>query len=267
MRYVKAVSLICLVLFGILNSCVKNTATIEYISGIPNQIINPPEDTIKRGEPKVFTADPPNPNSTIRWTIVPTDSTVIIPNGNQAKVLISVPGTYLLTASFYSAADPVKAYDSSNYKIIVNDSVYIAPPSNTGIDTISISGDQIILKPTNFSDTGLVIIANTTRLYDCTSYIEGFQIVLGPPGPASSITLDFSSSWILDFPGNCSGAKNTAYWIVGFNVFFENGIHPLNAKLNGVNYQGSVLVSDSAYTFTWNYTSGIIISPLTLKRY
>ena len=247
-------------------ACIKNTVNIEFTGNKRGITVILSKLNVKRGEPFYASVNVPDSNSSVKWTIKPSDSTQIIPAGKQATIYIALSGSYRITANFYSPADTVNAYDSSNSTIIVNDSIYTAPPSNSGIDTISISGDQITLKPITFSDTGLVIMANTTRLYNCTSYIQGFEILPGPPGPTSTITLDFNSAWIEDIPGNCQGALNTAYGIVGFNTFFENGIHPFKANLNQVNYVGSLTVTDTAYTFAWNYTSGITISPLHIKR-
>ena len=63
----------------------------------------------------------------------------------------------------------------------------------------------------------------------------------------------------------CFGAQRPAelFLLVGH---LSPGLYSLLMKFNQVSYQGSVLVTDSNYVFTWNYTSGIIISPLTVKK-
>ncbi len=66
---------------------------------------------VKKGEPFTVTTNAPDPSTVIKWAIRPSYSTVLIPYGNELFVSISVAGTYLLTADFYTPADTIIAYD------------------------------------------------------------------------------------------------------------------------------------------------------------
>ncbi len=144
MNQIKLAGLFCLILFGIMPSCIKNTATIEYLSGNSNQI-PAPLNPVKQGEPFIITAVLPDSNASVRWTIRPSDNTDLTFNGNQAMISISLAGTYAITANFYSPSNNATPFDSSNYTIIVNDSIYTAPPVGSGLDTVQLAGDQIVL--------------------------------------------------------------------------------------------------------------------------
>ncbi|HEY4967213.1 MAG TPA: hypothetical protein VII28_12480, partial [Puia sp.] len=65
--------------------------------------------------------------------------------------------------------------------------------------------------------------------------------------------------------GDCGGEKDQAYAYMPINTLAA-GVYKVTANLNQVNYQGSLTVTDTDYTFSWNYTSGIIISPLHIKK-
>jgi hypothetical protein len=79
------------------------------------------------------------------------------------------------------------------------------------------------------------------------------------------LNFDFGSAEIVEGKTDCGGKKDQAYAYMPINTL-ANGIYTIAANLNQVNYQGSLKVTDTYYTFTWNYTTGIIISPLQIKR-
>jgi hypothetical protein len=63
----------------------------------------------------------------------------------------------------------------------------------------------------------------------------------------------------------CNGAKNHAFLYL-FYAPLNNGTFTISAELNSITYQGSLTVTDTDYIFTWNYSSGIMITPLQIKR-
>ena len=180
MKIFKSVLFICMFSLDSDSACIKNTVSVDYAGGheIPDIILQKP--SVKRGEPFFVSTNVQNPDTVIKWSIRPSDSTAIIPYGNDAFINISLAGTYLITANFYSPADTIKAYDSIHSTIIVNDSLF-APtgPTNHNYDTVSLAGDEITLIPYEYSD-GIKFVAKTVNLYNCIPYISGYGAILGP---------------------------------------------------------------------------------------
>ena len=270
MRYIKTWGLIYLLGLGIMSSCVKNTATIDYVGSYIKPGVILPDSTIKKGESFVVYTIAPDSNSIIRWSIKPSDSTEIIPNGDHAIVHISLAGTYLITANFYSPADSVNPYDSSHSTIIIHDSVnrppppVPPPPPAQDYDTISLAGDQLIISPDYFLNGALFLTVKTTNNFSCKAYLSLYSTLQEPPGPNSSFTMNFNSGIAAVSTSDCTGTSGPASSQIEI-IDLPIGVHPIFASLNQVDYQGSVNVTDSNYTFTWNYTSGITISPLQIK--
>ncbi len=259
MNHIKLAGLFCLILFGIIPSCIKNTATVEYLSGNSNQIVTP-LNPVKRGEPFEITPVLPDSNASVRWTIRPSNNTELTLNGNQAMISISLAGNYAITANFYSPSNNVTPFDSSNYSIIVNDSLYTPPVISVG-DSVLPIGAAIMLVPV--SNSGMLgIIVQTFQQYNCTSSIEAIGFV--PIAPLTTIFLYFDSARINVSKADCGGITNPA--TISENIgTLTIGVHPIYVELKQM-YQGSVNVTDSDYTFTWPYGSGVTISPLQIKK-
>jgi hypothetical protein len=262
MKNFKPAALICLVLFGIMLSCVKNTARIEYAASISNRNLVP-LNPVKKGEPFVIFPLLPDSNATVRWTIRPSDSTQLSTNGNQVTISIFLAGSYVITANFYAPSNTVSPYDSSIYTIIVNDSVY-TPQVRSEYDTVLLNGKEITLVPISISGT-LEVIAKTAIKYNCTSYITAIGFFQGTNTPQTTIVFFFDSARIAISNADCGGVKNSATISIRLDSL-ANGFHPIYVELNRILYQGSVDVTDSNYTFTWPYSSGAIISPLQIKK-
>src|SRR5664279_1045928 len=174
MKNVKTTCIICLIFFAAVPACVKNSSSTRYSGSKTNSGVTLSKTTVKKGEPLLASTDKPDANTIVRWKIYPSTNTVILPSDNQAAIFVTNPGLHQVTASYYSLSDSTIAYDSSNSTITVIDSPYTPPPVGDGYDTASIAGDQITLIPTASLDSGLVILANTTRLYNCFPYLTAY---------------------------------------------------------------------------------------------
>jgi len=265
MVYIKTPGAFILILFWIIPSCVKNTATIEYTAGDSTQVITTAQDTVKKGEPITITANAPNTNSTVQWTVLPSDSTVVVPNGNQVKIYFNLPGVYQITANFFSPANAATPYDSSRYTVIVNDSLYTPPPFDDGFDTIQLAGDPVIIVPNLLpGDSGLAIIVQTVKLYSCSAYLTAYGFGMNGP-PLSTIEFLLKGTEIIENVGHCIGNQIPA----ATNPVIippTNGIYSISVERDQQTYSGTLTVSDSAYTFSWNYTSGVTISTKQIKK-
>jgi hypothetical protein len=218
---------------------------------------------LEKGEPLLASTTGSGANAIIRWQVHPAVNTAILPSGDKAAIFITNAGNYQVTANYYSPSDTTVAYDSSSSPITVNDSLYSPPPVSLGYDTASLSGDQITLVPTSSLDSGLVLLAKTTNLYKCYPYLTAYGWTWG--GTSSTLNFDFRGAEVVEGSTNCGGMKNTAFAFMPTTIS-ANGVYTVTATFNGVDYQGSLTVTDASYTFTWNYTSGIIISPLQIPK-
>ncbi len=248
-------------------SCVKNSATIEYISSYANQHLIP-LNPVKEGESFTISTVLPDSNTTVRWTIRPSDSTALVVHGNQVKVLINLAGSYVITANFYSTFNTTIPYDSNIYSIVVKDSakdsVTLSPPPSD-YDTLSLAGVELTLSPISTAGGLLTLLVQTTNVYGCTSYISEYGILIGASSPTSSINFNFNSGIVAESTTDCNGPSKPA-----FNnpqlMPLDIGVHPFLVSLNQAKYQGTLNVTDSDYTFTWPYSSGVTISPLQIKK-
>jgi hypothetical protein len=254
---------ICIIIITIHISCVKNSGGTNYSGSKNSSILTVSKSVVEKGEPLLASTTKSDLNAIIRWQVHPAINTVVLPSDNKAAIFMTNPGKYQLTANYFLPSDTTIAYDSSNSTITVNDSTYTPPPVAAGYDTASLAGDQITLIPAFSQDSGLVIIAKTTNLYNCYPYITAYGWTQG--GINSSLDFDFRSAEVVEGKADCAGIKNTAFAFMPTNLS-ANGVYTINANFNGVNYQGSVTVTDTQYIFTWSYTSGIIISPLQIRR-
>ncbi|HEY1871091.1 MAG TPA: hypothetical protein VGG71_08540 [Chitinophagaceae bacterium] len=139
-------------------------------------------------------------------------------------------------------------------------------PVDDGLDTLQLAGDQLIIVSTLAGgDSGLAIVAQSVKLYDCSPYLTAYGMGLNGTSPLSTISFEFNSAEVIVNTGNCTGGKKPAQ---SLNTIIPptNGFYTVTASLNQVNYSGSLTVTSTEYTFTWNYTSGVTISPLQIKK-
>jgi hypothetical protein len=264
MKYFKPAALIWLILFGIMLSCVKNTATIEYAASGPNRnlvSLNP----VKKGESFDIFPVLPDSNATIRWTIRPSDSTQLSINGNQVTISIFLAGSYVITANFYAPSNTVSPYDSSIYTIIVKDSVSVLPPPQSDYDTLPLEGSQLTLTFISSTNGVLTLHVQTMKDYPCTSYISEYGILQDAFSPTSKLNINFNSGIVAESTTDCTGPAKPAYGTIDL-IPLDIGTHSVSVSLNQINYLGTLSVTDSNYTFTWPYSSGVIISPLQIKK-
>ncbi len=90
----------------------------------------------------------------------------------------------------------------------------------------------------------------TVNLYNCTPFLAAYSF----DGLNGNSLLLYSEGEVVEGSG-CNGAKNHAVSYLFFGPL-NNGTYNISAVLNGVTYQGSLTVTATNYTFTWNYSSG-----------
>lgn len=241
-------------------ACNKNTTGTTASSG-PSLVLA--KNSVKIGEPLLITTKGQTAGSTIHWSATPNASIWTSASGDSATFLFTSPGVYQVGASYGSGTSA--PYDSTHSSLTVSDSVYMGDSSfvicASIIEKPIATGDQLTLAPIAFSDSaGLVFLATTRTVYDF--------------GPALGVTGNFSGQgggFEVDF-NTVTESPCMGYDLQGpamRNLFFTlppNGTYPLVCKLNGTTYEGSMTVTDSGCSFAWNYTSGVIISPLQIRK-
>ncbi len=248
----------CVSISIVIFSCAKNSGSNNSTSSKSDLTLS--KSDLKRGEQLIASTNQSNPNAIVKWTTYPSTNTVVVPANNQAGAIFAQAGSYRITASYYNASDTTVAYDSSSAPVIVNDSISSPSVVPDGLDSVSLTGDQLILSPISASDSIFIMSVQTVNLYNCTPFLAAYSF----DGLNGNSLLLYSEGEVVEGSG-CNGAKNHAVSYLFFSPL-NTGTYNISAVLNNVTYNGSLTVTAKDYIFTWNYTSGITISPLQIKR-
>jgi hypothetical protein len=261
MKHFMKTHFIYLSFFVVIAACVKNSGTVHYNGNPSNSDLTLSKSNLKRGEQLIASTNQSNPNAIIKWTTYPSMNTVVSPANNQAAAIFALPGTYHITASYYNASDTTTAYDSSSAPVTVNDSIVTTPPVPDGLDSLSLSGDQLVLSPVSASDSIFIMSVQTVNMYNCTPYLTAYSF----DGLNGTSLLLYKDGEVVEGSG-CNGAKNHAVSYLFYSPL-NNGVYNISAVLNSITYQGTLTVTNTDYTFNWPYSSGITISPLQIKKH
>jgi hypothetical protein len=268
----KRFALFLAVITGLIG-CSK-TGKYTSVNGAPASplIISLSASSVQKGQILVASLPAQATSSQVRWTISPSSGAYISSFKEKAMILFANPGPYRVTATY--ASDSVsQPSDSSTAPVIVIDSVYKqpqAPPAES--DTFSIVDDQINITPMLDSAGELVLVARSSKLYECfpTYVVSPFFI---NPG---SINIGFTEV-ISTLPAglSCNGAQYPAVayffvrdWVygIGEQTYPADGVYPISIGVWGRFFEGSLIIDHGTYNFSWIYNSGVVISPLQVKK-
>ena len=213
------------------------------------------------GEPLYASLSGQATNTNVAWSsnsgghIWPTQNT------DTAIYIFTSPGTYTVKANFQSQVNG--SNDSTDGNVIVTDSIFSDTVTVT-CDAVVVQNltedDQINLTPVDYSDTGLVFVAQTTNLYNHSPLLNSNgEIHVSESG----FEVDISSALI--FPCSGSAAPAPAVGLVTLTGL-TNRTYQLSFKLNNNLYFGTMTVSDSNIVFSWPSSTGVTMSPLTIQR-
>jgi len=214
------------------------------------------KSTVKINQPDSLVLVGATATDAFTWTVTPSGHDSLITKNNQALIFFKRAGTYTVGVTDNGAA-PVSA------SITVNDSVYHAPVQYT---STPLTGDQITLVPHYYksptADSAYLYFVAQTKNYYCgisklavssslvnNNYSIGFLNVVQPSpcvignGPIAAV---------INFTTNQPGPLPV-------------GTFPLTVTLNGTTYSGTIVISTTAITFNWNYTSGVLIAPKVIS--
>jgi hypothetical protein len=236
-------------------------------------------DGIKKGEPVTFSVENTS-GQTAKWSVTPSTNVLLTSDGNNAKILFRNSGSYSVIASMGNITERimVNVSDSSYCDSTRRDTCCGCPRDTIPRDsipgdtcrtcgprdtTLPLTGDQIHITPMKMDSgavSGLVIKAITQHTYPCVNnYLASFVSITDTTH--SNYAFNYTGVYI---PRNCaSGQAPSKSTIVLSPV--QDGYHVFKVLLNNVTYTGSFTKTGNQYSFTWPYTSGVTISPLTIN--
>jgi hypothetical protein len=277
----------------ILLACIMLSCSEKEISSSGNSLRATKIQSIKRGEPVIFTFTADSSGKKLEWSVTPAAKAQISTAYNKAQIKFNVAGNFTVTATNGTVSERTMiSVDTTTYissDSTVSDTIIIVPvdtvktdtvihvPSDTvKTDTITkpkpvnpdslekvtpLINEELILTPylvDSLPTPGLGIRAVTAGNYKCYySYI---------------ITSSRTSNGILEilYPGvheylNCTAG---AYKPTGYTFFpkVKIGVTALEIEVNGKKYTGTVTASGSSFTIDWPYTSGVRFTTLTVKK-
>ena len=242
-------------------SCTKNASKSSSSKGSTIGILSLSQTQVSKGQPLIASLPSGITATAVKWSVGTSSPTHITPANGQAMILFSSTGTYRITA-VYGAADSSYS-DTAVASVTVTDSTY-SPPPPANLDTSSLAGDLITLTPSFDSLGNLLFTAQTHNSYGCEPYLV--SLLYDAPTPGGPITANFYEV-ISNSTGDCNGIANPATAFEFTNTAaYTDGTWPLMVNFGGTSYSGSVTIAGGSYSFTWSYTSGVVISPLQINR-
>jgi len=194
---------------------------------------------------------------TVHWSVTPAGFDSIITKNNVAEVFFKKAGVYTVRAIDAPMAP-------ASVSITVLDSV--DKPVNT-YSYLQLTGDQITLVPHFYNNptadsSYLSFVAQTKKPYCGTS-----KLVVAD----SLINNNYGIHFLyVSQPSPCIIGQSPIAAVINFTQnqpgVLPIGTFPLSVTLNGTTYTGSIVATSTTITFNWNYTSGVLISPLQINR-
>ena len=241
-------------------SCNKNAAKSPPSKGSSTGALSLSQPQVSKGQPLIASLPSGVTAAAVKWSVNTQTPTHITQADGQALILFSGTGTYRITA-VYGAADSSYS-DTAAGSVAVTDSTY-SPPAPTNLDTSSLAGDQITLTPSFDSLGNLLFTAQTGGSYGCAPYL--LSLLYDWP-VAGGMTLNFYEV-ISNSTGTCNGINNPATaFLFTSTANWPDGAYPVKVNLGTNSYTGSLTIAGASYSFNWNYSSGVVISPLQLNR-
>ena len=242
-------------------ACNKSTSS-QATPGTRPITLTLSDQSVKKGQPLLVSLPKGISSSSVKWSVIPDSAALLTAGAGEASVLFFKAGSYRISASYAAGSDSSR-HDSCYSTVTVSDSVYTPPPPTTpSYDTIAVSNDTLTLTPTSDTST-LILIAQSSRHYGCLP----FYIYSITAGMNSGLSLQFPYV-VANHVNACgtAGPAISALFLQNNIKGWANGTYPFSVTYSGATYTGSLTITNSDYTFTWNYTTGVIISPLHVRR-
>ena len=136
--------------------------------------------------------------------------------------------------------------------------------------TILLLGDRLLITPSvlpqpdsTITSPALFLNTTTTNSYpNANAQLLTTSTSLNTGNVVNGIHLDYKGVFL---PGGVTSGTSKPTKSLSYGSLTD-GTYSLVISVNGLTYTGSFVKSGNTYTFTWPYTSGVIISPLTVTK-
>jgi len=249
---------------------------------------------IGKKEPVTFSVTNSSSNAVV-WKAVPPKGVWYSVSGNKAYMRFTIPGSYKVYATVGANMDStIITIDSTIYNgdttlpgtNLPMDTSWHAPTDSTNLPvdtshhdttvvtnrdtTISLIGDQLAITPAVWSQpdstiTNPALFLNTTTSNsypNVNAQLLTTSTSLNTGNVVNGIHLDYKGVFL---PGGVTSGTSKATNSLSYGSLTD-GTYSLVITVNGLTYTGSFVKSGNTYTFTWPYSSGVIISPLTVTK-
>jgi hypothetical protein len=263
MKNILSVFVSAFLIIGFATSCKKNSSG----GGTGKPVLTLSSSTIKRNQPLVASTNVISSDLVVRWTVNSApNSTWISPAGNKSVILFSNSGSYTVTASYFADSAATTPYDSSSSPVTVTDSLYNDSTGtwascNSLVQEPISNNDQIFITPISYSDTGLVFVAHTQQTYGDQYPLIDYSLI-----PDTTAGYGFVFGTVTESPCNiATGTPTPATGVLSISSLAQ-GANDFTIFFNGAVYEGTITVTSTQISFSWHYTSGVIISPMTITK-
>jgi hypothetical protein len=202
----------------------------------------------------------------VKWTVTPSDYSLMFHNSNKATVLFYKAGTYTVSATAPRYAPLTKTITVLNEMFYppVTDNPQPPPPAEVQPTAIPVSGDIVITPKVwrlpNTDSLDLILSIKTANTYPCgnswlnlnqsqtnNNFVINILNVMQPDS-SSCVRPNTQISGSLEFfpQKNAPVVAGTSY--------------PLTIKVGSTTYTGSIVYAKDYVDITWNYTSGVIMA-------
>jgi len=243
---------------------------------------------VERKQPDTFSVTNPA-NATVKWNVVPPTGVWYSSAGNKAYMRFNSAGTYKVYASFGGNLDStIITVDSTIYNgdttlpgttYPMDSTVNNIPPAdstgNNNHDTsFSFLGGQVNIIPAvvadSFSSNGtingsdLILNATSVQTYPNASpqLMDSVWYQSNASNVVTGIYISYASVYL---PGGVSASNSAAAKKSDYFRNLASGTYNLTILIGGNTYTGSFIKNANTYTFTWQNTGSVNISPLTVS--
>jgi|SRR5579862_6369763 len=251
-----------LLMIGFAVSCKKNSN-----GSTSKPVLSLSSSSVKRNQPLVATTNVISANLVVRWSVNSSpNNTWISPSGNRSVILFSNSGNYTITASYFADSSATTPYDSSSSPVTVTDSLYNDSTGtwascNSLVQEPIPNNDQIFISPVSYSDTGLVFVAHTQLTYGDQYPLLDYSLI-----PDTTAGYGFVFGTVTESPcGFVTGTAMPATGILSIHALTA-GTNDFTIMVDGTIYAGTLTVTGNQCIISWNYTSGVTISPLSITK-
>jgi hypothetical protein len=206
------------------------------------------------GQPITFTLPSVSAGTNVTWTAT-TSKATISALGNTATISFHAAGNYVVngTSGATSASSNITV-DTINY-FPLNGSTTVPFGTSEQLKITAKRNDSSV------TASGLTFTMETASSYSCKNSLLSFTASNGSGGTASYIITVIGIGIPL---AGCTVGSSKASGSASTKVPLPVGSTTLAVLFNGTTYTGTIVKTGNAYSISWNYTSGVTISPLSL---